>query len=132
MPWVEASACHHCGAARPVGARAADGCIRCAACDRWYTAKRWEVEPLAAPASPPATPPAKPKGARIEQAPELPADLVRLGFKIVVYEDTMIAVSPTHGCSKRSADVAEVIRMAREIAGFIRFMLQKAEEDSHG
>ena len=56
-------------------------------------------------------------------ATELPADLTRLDFRLIQRPDaTMFAVSQSHGCSLRSADLAVVIRTARTIASFTEWV----------
>lgn len=124
MGQVDTTECPHCRAPRPAATRLEEGRIRCPSCDRLYHPRRWVADAPAAP-HPTSTPVPAPDLPLLTEVPPLPDDLVRMGFTIVLYRHTMIAVSPHYGCSARSADITEVVKTARNIAGFIRYMKQK-------
>lgn len=123
------TACPHCAAPRPLGDHTpSDGRVHCDACDKWYN----NVAPIPLQT-------AKPHATKTKPAPvaqvvfplaELPTDLVSLGFILIRYDDgTMFAVSGSWGGSVRSADGREVLRTARDMIGFIRWVNKKRQEE---
>lgn len=125
------AACPHCNAPQP---RSRDEYTQCSACEKWY--RPGTVERLGARAAPGRVPPSKPKpstplnAAPYDPPTELPADLVALGFKLVHYADKSAAVSSQWGCSESSANLDEIVRSARNIVGFVRWMKKKGYSDS--
>ena len=52
---------------------------------------------------------------------ELPADLQRLGFKLIIRApDRMFAVSSAWGCTETSPDVQAVTRQARSLVAYFK------------
>lgn len=61
-----------------------------------------------------------------QSAPVLPADLVDLGFKLIVrVPDRMFAVSWSWGCTGTKATLPEVVREARSIASYCGWANEK-------
>lgn len=130
MPWVDATACPHCDTPRSESGKERDGgMIYCRKCHHWFKARRY------APDTPPSAPAAKPRpklslqDAPVDRSAVLPDDLVSLGFHLVFYDRCMVAVSNNYGCSDASADLATVVKTARNIAGFCRWAQQKQKEE---
>lgn len=54
-------------------------------------------------------------------ATELPADLLALGFKLIVRApDRMFAVSSFWGCTGTKATIADVIHEARDLSSYLQ------------
>ena len=118
------AACPHCNAPQPPSR---DEHAQCSACEKWYrpgTVANYSARPAPAP-SKPKKPAPDLSAAPYDPPTELPPDLVVLGFKLVHYSDSSAAVSSQWGCSERSAKLEEIVRSARNIVGFIRWMKNK-------
>jgi len=130
MPWTENPDCPHCGAPRSdSGKEREDRMIYCRKCHKWFKARRFAPDALpAAPATKMRLIP-KPQAPSIDRSAVLPEDLTGLGFHLVFYDTRMVAVSNNYGCSDASADLAVVVKSARNIAGFCRWAQQKQREE---
>jgi hypothetical protein len=66
-------------------------------------------------------------------ATELPADLLRLGFKLIERAPgRMFAVSTGWGCTGTKATIDEVITEARAIAGYLQRRTSANERNGKG
>jgi len=126
---ADTTECPHCHAPREASGKVRDGeRIYCRKCHKWFTVRRWVTEKVTPPeevtnqvtSAPLAAP-----SVSLDRSAVLPDDLLQLGFKLVFYEQRMVAVSVSWGCSAASADLAEVVRSARNIVGFIRYVKGK-------
>lgn len=130
MPWVETTNCPHCGASRSESGKERDGrMIYCRKCHQWYQMRRFAPD---APPAPKLRIVPKLHAPPVDRTAVLPDDLTSLGFRLVFYETRMVAVSNNYGCSDASADLATVVKSARNIAGFCRWAQQKQREEAGG
>lgn len=131
--WVPTTECPHCGTPRSASGTVRDGSLiycRNRACHKWYRDRRFVPPPPSPPEPSPQRPADKPAPvAPIDRSAALPDDLIDLGFRLVFHDTSMVAVSSSFGCSLSSADLAEVLRSAREIASFCRYIASIPERD---